>query len=202
MQLRKRNRKIFGVGINDADYNVTKHVSVSGNHRVVWKCPIYGKWVNMLMRCYSDDYHKRNPTYKGCSVCDEWLIFSNFKTWMEQQDWEDKQLDKDLLKVGNRIYCPDYCVFVDRKINNFINGCDKPRSNYMIGAVSFKRDKKFKSECGNPFTGKREHLGVFDTELEAHLAWKARKHELACQLADSGYCRDDRVAQALRSRYL
>jgi len=49
----------------------------------------------MLTRCY---YQKRldiRPSYEECIVCEEWLTFSNFKKWTEQQDWEDKQLDKD-----------------------------------------------------------------------------------------------------------
>ena len=73
----------------------------------------------MLQRCYSESHLVRQPTYKGCSVCEEWLTFSNFKSWMEQQDWEGKQLDKDLLVYKNKIYSPETCVFVSSVINSF-----------------------------------------------------------------------------------
>ena len=201
----KPKRKIglvYGVGINDADYNVYEYGYVNGKRVYVWRCPFYRTWKDMLKRCYSEKHHQRQPTYKDCSVCDEWLLFSNFKRWMEQQDWEGKQLDKDLLIEGNKVYSPDTCIFVDRKINTFVVDSGATRGNYMIGVSLDKRRNKFKAECSNPFTGKREHLGYFTDELEAHLAWKARKHELACQFADSEYCTDPRLAEALRTRYL
>ena len=62
-----------------------------------------------------------------------------------------------------------------------------------------KRVKKFSATIGNPFTKKQEHLGYFTCPNEAHQAWKKRKHELACQLADIQT--DQRVAEALRIRY-
>lgn len=42
-------------------------------------------------------------------------------------------------------------------------------------------------------------MGVFPTELEAHLTWQARKHELSCMLADLQT--DERIATVLRERY-
>ena len=42
---------------------------------------------------------------------------------------------------------------------------------------------RFKSQCRNPFTKKREHLGYFTCEQEAHQAWLKRKLELAKELA-------------------
>lgn len=70
----------------------------------------------------------------------------------------------------------------------------------MIGVSKNKRTGKYLSCVSNPFTGKGEMLGKFDTELEAHLAWKARKHELACQLAELET--DPRIVKVLQTRYL
>ena len=201
VKLRKRNKLVFGVGINDADYNVYRYDYLNGKRIRVWVCPFYQTWKSMLKRCYSEKYHQEYPTYKGCSVCDEWLIFSNFKRWMEQQDWEGKQLDKDLLIEGNKIYSPDTCIFVDHKINSFVIDRNNDRGQYMIGVHWDKRANKFQSRCRNPFTDKQEYLGSFINELEAHLAWKARKHELACQLADSEYVTGERIANVLRNKY-
>ena len=201
-RLYKRNKLRYGVGINDADYATREREKINGKYVVVWRCTIHQTWENMLERCFSESYQQRQSTYRGCKPCDDWLIFSNFKKWMEQQDWEGKQLDKDLLVEGNKVYSPETCIFVDRKVNNFILDSAVKRGQYMVGVSLDKRRDKFQSRCWNPFTGKQENLGYFTDELQAHLAWKTRKHELACMLADSEYCRDDRLAEALRTRYL
>ena len=197
----KRKKLVYGFGINDADYVIDKREIINGKRVVVWKCPFYTSWSGMLQRCYSEAYHHKKPTYRGCKVCDEWLIFSNFKRWMEQQDWQGKHLDKDLLVTGNKVYSPDTCVFIHRKINSFVTDNSSVRGQYMVGVCWFKQYNKFRADCHNPFTGKQDYLGLFTDELEAHLAWKAKKHEFACQLADSEYVTDERLANALRTRY-
>ena len=194
MGVRKKNQMVYGVGINDADY-VTDH-RIDGK-RVV--CPYYNTWKSMLMRCYGKKYQEHYPTYKGCSVCPDWLYFMNFRKWMIRQDWEGKQLDKDLLVRGNKVYSEDTCVFVDAMTNLFTTDRGRSRGNYPLGVCMDKRDGKFQARCCNPFTKKQENLGYFTCEHQAHLAWKDRKHILACQLADLQT--DPRVAAALRTRY-
>lgn len=196
-KVRKSKKLIRGFGINDADYDVTRY---EDGKKV--SCYFYQTWKNMLERCYSEKKQVERPTYRGCTVCDEWLTFSNFKAWMEQQEWRGKQLDKDLLKDGNKVYCPEWCIFVDRKINSFVTDSGASRGKYMIGASWDKASNKFASNCNNPFTSKQEKLGYFTDELQAHLAWKARKHELACELADSDLVTDPRLSEVLRTRYL
>lgn len=194
---KKSYNVVYGFGINDADYQVV----VRDNDVVIWRCPIYEVWAGMLRRCYSEKFHLKRPTYKGCTVCEDWLIFSKFREWMLSQDWIDKDLDKDLLCTGNKVYSPDTCIFVHPLLNSFITDSASIRGECMIGVSWHKRIKKFQSRCRNPFINKEEHLGYFVDELEAHLAWKSRKHELACQLADSDYCNDPRLAEVLRNRY-
>lgn len=201
MKLNKRNKLVEGVGVNDAEYTVCETVTINGKSKIVWICPFYNTWKGMLMRCYSDKYQSKKPTYKGCSSCDDWLIFSNFKAWMEIQDWKGKQLDKDLLMEGNKVYSPDKCIFVPQTVNSFTNDQGNARGDYMLGVYWDKGTGKFRSMCNNPFNGKQESLGYFTNELQAHLTWKTRKHELACLLADSEYCTDPRLAKALRTRY-
>lgn len=104
--------RVIGVGINDADYDTCVNGSV---------CPYYRKWADLLRRCYSKRFLEKRSSYKGCTVCKEWHTFSNFKRWMEKQDWEGKVLDKDLLSGDDKIYSPDTCVFLPSKINNFLS---------------------------------------------------------------------------------
>lgn len=184
----------FGIGINDADYVTAPHV----NGKRVF-CPYYKRWKLMLLRCYYTKKHKDSPKYADCLVCKDWLVFSNFKAWMESHDWNGKDLDKDIIIPGNRIYCPEACAFVDHATNSFLTDSGAVRGDYPIG-VTFNEDNgKFRARCCNPFTKKREHLGYFSDENKAHLAWRERKHQLSCQLADLQT--DERVAEALRIRF-
>ena len=113
-------RLVSGIGINDADYATNKTERINGKYKVVWRCPFYVRWKNMLSRCYDSSYHKNGETYIGCIVDEPWKTFSVFKRWMKTQDWEGKDLDKDLLFPTNTIYSPTTCVFISRQINVFI----------------------------------------------------------------------------------
>ena len=178
-----RRRKIHGVGINDLDYTVivtetVGYVDGKQKQKVIWKCPYYTKWIMMLSRCYSKTLHKALPRYENCAVCDEWLLLSNFKAWMEKQDWEGKHLDKDLIVRGNRMYSPETCCFIPEKLNIFMVECNASRGDFPIG-VSWRSDRgKFRARCNNPFTRKEEHLGYFSDLVDAHNAWLSRKLEL------------------------
>ena len=195
---------VFGVGVNDADYVVKKwetieYVNGKQKKKLVWECPYYRVWKDMLKRCYSTKYRERNPTYEGCSVSEEWLTFSNFRRWMEKQDFECMQLDKDLLFECNKVYSEETCVFVSSMVNSFTTDCGASRGEWPIGVHWNKGTSKFESRCRNPFTKRQEYLGLFLNELEAHQAWLERKLELAHLLAAEQT--DERVAKALIERY-
>ena len=93
------DKKYLGVGIMDADYPVQPLLPNGKRDR----CPYYATWTNLLSRCFSEVKKLIHPTYKDVACCEEWLTFSNFKSWMEQQDWKNKCLDKDLLVYRNKI---------------------------------------------------------------------------------------------------
>jgi len=137
----KKKGIVYGVGINDADY-------------VVADCLYYRKWKQMLRRCYSSNFHIKNPSYIGCSICEEWKVFSNFRQWMMSQDWEGKELDKDILFPGNKVYSPDNCVFVSKEVNELfskknkhgVRGIDyvKTINRYVLRSSTINSDKKAK----------------------------------------------------------
>lgn len=199
----KIRKLVCGVGVNDADYVTQKWetaiVDGKKKQKLVWFCPFYKTWQSMLNRCYSTKIQDKYPTYIGCSVADEWHTFSVFKNWMEKQDWQDKQLDKDLLFDGNKVYSPETCVFVTRTVNSFTIDSGATRGEWPIGVYWDKGANKFQSRCSNPFTKKQEYLGYFICEQEAHQAWLKRKLELAYELAETQT--DPRVAEALIDRY-
>lgn len=191
---------IYGVGINDVEYHVTKREKINAKWKITWRCPYYATWSSMLERCYSEKKQNTNPTYRGCTVSEEWLTFSNFRKWMIEQEWEGMQLDKDLLVSGNKHYSAETCVFVTQQVNNFLVDSGKTRGKYLIGVYLNKGNNKYISSCRNPFTTKQEHLGYFNNEAEAHKTWLSKKLEHAYALA--AIQTDERIAIALISRYL
>jgi hypothetical protein len=191
---------VFGVGINDADYVTQRFEKLKdGRNKKIWTCPFYQKWLSMLTRAYYEKEKQRHPTYRNCTTCEDWLYFSKFRSWMETQDWEDKQLDKDILFPGNKHYSPETCVFVSKTVNSFMIGTDVSRGEYLMGVYFYKQTGKFKAQCNDPFTHKRQALGYFTSEEDAHKAWLAKKLEHAYNLA--ALQSDERVAKALIGRY-
>ena len=161
---------ICGIGINDADYQTHKTIN-----RRLEICPFYAKWSGMINRCYNSNSLKKRSPYSKCSVSKDWLTFSNFKAWMEKQDWRGLDLDKDILVQGNKVYSAETCLFVPQHINSLFCTAKAARGNYPIG-VSPTGLKKFKASCSHD--GKVIHLGTFDAEAEAHRAYLKFKYNL------------------------
>jgi len=173
----KRNY-LYGKGINDTGYKVE---TVVKGKRVM--CPFYRKWCDMLTRAYSPKYKERHVTYEGVTVCEEWLHFSTFKEWMEIQDWEGKQLDKDLLQPGNKEYSPSTCLFVSSQINKLLTGRGATRGGYPQGVCLHKQRDKFQAYIGK--YGKRVHLGLFVTVEEASEAYRIAKNNYIKEVAET-----------------
>ena len=198
------NKLVFGVGVNDLGYRtqVWEWVTENGGKRIrklVFKCKYYEVWKSMLERCYSEKYLESHPSYIGTIVCREWLYASEFKKWMEQQEWQGKSLDKDIIVPGSKLYSPETCAFVLKATNLFVTARDACRWDYPIGVDLFKPTGRYRAQCRNPFTRKQENLGLFATQEEAHEVWRKRKHELAQLVAAKES--DPRVVEALKKRY-
>ena len=194
---------VCGIGINDADYVTQKYMAAgcanSKHKKLVWICPYYRAWKSMIARCYNGKLQIKRPTYAGCYVAKEWLVFSNFKKWMTAQDWEGKQLDKDILFPGNKSYSPETCAFVSSQVNAFVTDRCAARGEWPVGVCWSKYANRFQAKCCNPFTNKQKHLGYFDNEQDAHQAWLKYKFFAAHQLAAIQV--NPKIAIALMERY-
>ena len=132
-------------------------------------------------------------------VCSKWLSATEFKKWMEQQDWHGKSLDKDIIAPGSKLYSPETSAFVLQATNLFVTARDADRGDYPIGVSLHERTGKYKARCRNPFKGKEEYLRLFSTPEQAHEAWRECKLVLAQLVADTES--DPRVVEALKNRY-
>ena len=174
------SKLVYGVGFNDK----TRPTKVDG--KIVKE---YVLWQNMLKRCSSEKYQTRYPTYRGCSVSDNFLNYSYFYDWCQEQIGFGKVeengkswcLDKDLLFTDNKTYSETACVFVPNEINVFFIDRGNARGEYPLG-VSFKKQAgKFQAHC--TVNGKLQYLGLFSTPQEAFTVYKPFKENLCKQLA-------------------
>ena len=199
--MNNRGATVCGVGVNDADYVVaikTKDM-VTGKFKQ-WTCPYYEKWSSMLKRCYSKAALKHDPTYSGCQVCKQWLVFSKFKAWMETQDWEGKQLDKDFLSKDCKIYSPETCLFISQELNKLLIDKTSTNGKYSQGVSFHKRVGKFQAQVSVGMGKKPVHLGYFTDEAAAHGAWLVAKAEALILVLES--IEDERVFKVLYDKVL
>lgn len=149
------------------------------------KTRIYETWVGLFKRCYSDKWLERQPTYLGCEVCEEWYNFQNFAKWYEDNyyeiEGESTQLDKDWLNKGNKVYSPQYCIFVPHRINELIIKRQNYRGELPIGVIQLDNGL-FHAQCNA--MDKKAHLGNYFTPVQAFEAYKKFKEQYIRQVAE------------------
>ena len=146
----------------------------------------YDLWNGMLVRCYSDIFKKKRPTYEGCEASENFKSYEYFYEWCNKQvgfNNKDWQLDKDLLIKGNKVYSETTCVFLPREINSLLINCTASRGEHLIGVYWSKTANAFVARVSRN-KGCSEHLGLFNTELEAFHAYKQAKEAFVKEQAN------------------
>lgn len=144
----------------------------------------YVHWSSMLTRSYYDGYHKRFPTYVGCSVDEQWHNFQEFAEWCQWQPGHNMGyvLDKDVLVQGNKVYGPETCVFVPPELNSIIVTQVKPGKGTPAG-ISFQTSyQKYIVSCA--INGKNKNLGRYKCATEAFAVYKEFKECLVKERAE------------------
>ena len=186
---------VHGIGVLGAKYPSR----VNGVHTKE-----YMLWRNMLRRCYSDIFKKKQPTYEGCEVSENFKYYEYFYEWCHKQIGFDNdgngnpfQLDKDLLMKGNKVYSEPTCIFIPSEINLVLVKCTASRGKHLIGVYWSKTAKAFIARV-NKNKGKSEHLGLFKTEIEAFNAYKTAKEAFVKEQANKWKGKiDERAYEAL-----
>ncbi len=170
----KKRKYLFGVAIFDEHYKNIKYEIKE----------IYSRWKSMLFRCYGED---TKYCYQDCTVCEEWLTFSNFKRWMEQQDYEGKELDKDLRILGNTEYSEAACMFIPPWLNKFTIKKDKAQGPYPLGVYAVKSPKTGEViSYISSVSSRNSRVKSKRTKdaLEAHKCWQLAKANLALKYSE------------------
>lgn len=160
---------VFGIGINDNKYPAE-----------IDRKPVreYSLWHSMLARCYSETYLKYKPTYRGCTVCENFKSYSYFYEWVNRQVGGSDSgfhLDKDILFKGNKLYSEDTCVFVPIELNGLMTKHQAARGEYPLGVSYNKQWSKFKATVYK--NGKNHFLGYFTDPIAAFSAYKLAKED-------------------------
>lgn len=155
------------------------------------KSQAYFIWRNMINRAHDPKIKSKHPTYENCTVCDEWMNFSNFKKWFDNPEngyREGYHLDKDIIVKGNKTYSPNTCCFVPHRINVLFVQNNRRRGNLPIGVIKRKSGRYTATVC------KDSHnvvLGTFDTICEAFAIYKTEKEAFIKETANAYYSRGE-----------
>jgi hypothetical protein len=169
----ERKNIIFGVGINDLE-----GATINGEMP-----KSYCVWRNMIQRCYSKEFLKKRTSYKGCTVCEEWHKYSNFKKWYDENVPEGYDIDKDLSQCGKRgiLYSPETCVALPSELNTLIVKNRSKRGKYPIG-VSVMNYKYYTAAYSDGT--QRIYIGSFPDAHSAFFAYKKAKESHVKKMAD------------------
>ncbi|WP_312184571.1 hypothetical protein [Pantoea sp. CTOTU46764] len=154
--MESQEKKIYNVATNDI-----KHKDHDKN-KDAYRC-----WYNMLKRCYSGE----NVNYKDITVCSEWLVYSSFLKWYEDNFIPRYHLDKDIIISGSakRVYSPETCLFVHHKVNLTF----RVRDN-VTGYCGVKiNGNGYQAQISS--NGELSALGTYNTASEAHVLWQKEK---------------------------
>lgn len=140
----------------------------------------YKLWHAMLGRCYYYDNYKNKAI-----VCDDWLHFPNFARWVREYPFKfesDWHLDKDIIIKGNKIYAPEFCSFVPRRINNAFAERKNESKELPLG-VSKSGNSKYKCRYYN-LAGERVQVCGFDDPNQAYKCFVKNKERVMRELAE------------------
>lgn len=109
----------------------------------------YKMWYSMMQRGYDAKFKKKYPTYKDVYVDEKLHNFAYFVEYVYPKLVNENnfprtmtlQLDKDILKKGNKVYSEDTIILVPKKLNLMFTKRDESRGNLPIGVVYHKNNK-------------------------------------------------------------
>ena len=125
---------------------------------------LYASWMSMRRRCRNkNDADYSHYGGRGIQVCDEWMEYSQFKSWALDSGYDDA-LEIDRID-NNKGYSPDNCHWVTRTINNRNRRPFSNSSSQYMGVSYYKANRNWLARI--TIDGKQKHIGYFVSELAA-----------------------------------
>lgn len=164
--------KMRGVGYRGEGVWVTRVTDITGK---IKNTKEYTIWAGMFRRSYDPEYHKRQPTYKNCTVDSRWFNYQTFcediKNLPNYEVWKGStgqqyQFDKDIRIKGNKVYSMATCIFVTKKGNNGRYNKKQNITGLTYRAIrladnkvfTFTNQRKFSEEHGLDYKVVNSHI--------------------------------------------
>lgn len=150
------------------------------NNNVDRKSKPFVCWRNVLNRCYNQKYIAKHPQSKGSTIAEEWLNYSNFLDWYNQNYYEVSQgqiMINTLLKSNSKHYCAKNCIFLPREINDVFAKYSIKQNDDSLPIDIFVRDY---TSYGKTFpvwqvSVSDRYIGIYSDRAEAMQVWQETK---------------------------
>ena len=183
---------VYGIGYSDIDELGDFKITIDGK-----PSKEYDAWRGIIRRCshFKNDI-KKHPEYLDVNVCEEWLHFKNFLAWLKEQPnyrrWRDGgkgwTVDKDIIKKGNKLYCPENCCLVPNRVNVLFTNRRLHRGDVAAPGVNYaKWENQYRPSVNNPLIQKTTQLGSYKTIEEAFNVYKKAKEVIIKAVAEIEY---------------
>jgi len=136
----------------------------------------YRLWCGVLARSSNVENNKVLPCYEDVVCGADFLKFVNFANWCDKQVGfrrKGYELDKDILKKGNRTYTADFCCFVPKYINTLTISTKANRGELPLGVS--EQDGGYTVKVCRPKIGEKRYVGFYKDYKEAFLKYKEVK---------------------------
>ena len=184
------HKSVFGIGC----YGVGNYKAKENNKHLYY----YRVWQSMFDRCYSG----KDKNYKNVKVCEEWYNYQDFAKWFHKTFPSHIKnvkfhLDKDLLQQGieNKIYSPQTCVWLPRRVNSFLQVKNTNTKTGITGIQLLHSNKYLATSTLFENQSKSFRIGIYENLDEAIKAYKEFKlkqeEEVRKYLKTLNYLSDD-----------
>ena len=176
------DKSVYGIGY----FGSGKYSTLKENKEF---CRYYSIWRKIFDRCYTTHRNNKNKSYEGCTICEKWHCFQNFADWYDNNKYETNGeilcVDKDILFHGNKIYSPETCLLVPKRINSLFEKSYAIRGDLPIGVTRYWYNESRYLASMKVGNNKSTRLGVFDTIEDAFQSYKNGKEKYIKEVANT-----------------